>query len=255
MTLIELKLDANLKIVDFRSDKRNIKHDFLADPNALKFPWFKETTTTTTTSSQPKPTTTMTDENNETAKSSDQTAVTIKTSTDDNKTISPPVNKSKIRDINEIFEEKDDDKILYMEENEDEEDEEKNSTTASETAAENPILREIFENLEPSNEAVRLLMTTDLDRFLDEKKFIFLLVGSPQLKTNPTIVQSIAEFWKRYQKKHKFFVIYTEFNSDSTATETTQSNNNNKSSLLSVDLSNVDWFFISKMDVKVNMNF
>ena len=252
MTLIELKLDANLKIVDFRSDKRNIKHDFLADPNALKFPWFKETTTTI--SSQPKPTTTMTDENNAAVKSSDETAVTIKTSTDDNKTISPPVNKSKIRDINEIFEEKDDDKILYMEENEEEEDEEKNSTTASETAAENPILREIFENLEPSNEAVRLLMTTDLDRFLDEKKFIFLLVGSPQLKTNPTIVQSIAEFWKRYQKKHKFFVIYTEFNSDSTATETAQTNNNT-SSLLSVDLSNVDWFFISKMDVKVNIYF
>ncbi len=39
LTLVSLKLNSNLKIVEFQADKSNIKQAFLADENGKNFPW------------------------------------------------------------------------------------------------------------------------------------------------------------------------------------------------------------------------
>jgi len=44
LTLVSLKLDSSLKIIDFRTDKSNIKQAFLDDENGEKFPWTDEKT-------------------------------------------------------------------------------------------------------------------------------------------------------------------------------------------------------------------
>lgn len=202
MALIELKLEPNLKIVDFRSSKHNVKHDLLADPKGVNFPWLKPHQSTPTT------------------------------------TTALPVNKRQIESVSEIFEEDD-----LLPDDDDDDDNDKGQEKSFSTML-SPIVKEMLDNLEPTSERARLRsLAIDPDELLADKEFIFILFGSCELKSNGTIVQSIIEFWRKFHKKHRFFVIYIEFNP--------QHENDSRPSLLSVDLNNVDWFSISKTDVKV----
>ena len=70
LTLVTLKLDSNLKIIDFRADKSNIKQAFLSDENGANFPWKNETlkSTNETTISLKKPIIKSTELSSESAK-------------------------------------------------------------------------------------------------------------------------------------------------------------------------------------------
>lgn len=227
MTLIEFKLDTRkgqFKIVDFRCDKRNIKHDFLADPNGVSFPWFKAAASTTTPSSN-----IITSQNGLLFQQQEE---------------SMPVSKSKIRNIDEIFnqDETNTHQIVIVSDV----DQTVTSSTSAMTA-QKQILKEILDNLEPTkvrdNLRVRSSSASDT-AMLAQKDYIFVLFGSRELKTNSAIVQSIVEFWRRFHKKHRFFVVYLEFNNSNSKIDP-------KSTQLSVNLSSVEWFTISKIDVKV----
>lgn len=251
MTLVELKLDtsSHLKIVDFRCDKRNIKHDFLADPTGIRFPWFKATSPTPPISSDHK--------NN------------------NNNSSTIPISKSDIKSIDEIFDKDDDETTANDEEEEsmprettDRDNDELNNLDVDSTNAD-LILNEILENLEPTCERIaRMRSASATEAMLAEKDYMFVLFGSRELKANPTIVQSIVEFWRRFHKKHGFFVVYLEFNTPAVTVEaattndteaafqqqeTKSSSSSSSKTSLSIDLSNVDWFTISRTDVKVRI--
>jgi hypothetical protein len=117
----------------------------------------------------------------------------------------------------------------------------------------NPVLLELFDNMESTsrrrhNNDADLLSLGEIEAILSENHFVFLLFGSNEFKSNSTIVQSIIEFWKQFHKKHKFIVVYLEFNSRD---DRSSSGGENKKPLSTIDLSSVDWFTVSKKDIKV----
>ena len=151
LTLVTLKLDSNLKIIDFRADKSNIKQAFLSDENGANFPW-----------------------KNETLKSTNETTISLK----------KPIIKST----------------------------ELSSESAKKTNAEcfddydREFLNEIISNLSSINEKNEQTVVNS-----NAFEFLFILFGSSQSEVNSIVIQNLAEFWQKFHLKHKFIVVYLNY--------------------------------------------
>ena len=166
MTLVSLKLDSSLKILDFRIDKSNIKQAFLDDENGDNFPWtndvVKSTNEITITSSTKKSIIKATESNSESDKKTSQ-----------NFSNESGLNAEQINDI-------------YFE-----------------------FLEEILENLSPINvEETQMTVNTY------SHDFLFILFGSDESEINSIVIENLNEFWRKFHVKHKFIVVYLNFDSE-----------------------------------------
>lgn len=118
LTIAIFKLNKKLKIVDFNSDRTNIKHHILSDETGLKFPW-----------------------------------------------LSP--SSSNFFQVEEMT-----------------------------------VYEEFLKCLEPNENAVNIK---------NENNFLYVLLGSNEITANRHIIASVAEFWRQFHEKHKFSVVYLDF--------------------------------------------
>ena len=158
MTLVSLKLDTQLKIIEFRTDKTNVKQAFLSDEKGEHFPWtFNEIISQNETCSK-------------------KACIKSDESKDE---------KSELAE-NESYEN-------YHYE----------------------FLEEILENLHPidNNFDHEEGQTINLNSNLYD--YLFILFGSSESEINSIVVENLSKFWEKFHSKHKFIVVYINFDETS----------------------------------------
>lgn len=223
MTLVELKLDKrNLKIIDFKTEKRNIKHEFLVDESAKNFPWFNnitqsDTITDTSVNENDSDISSINNGLNKCAKKKD---TMVDQKHDDSSRSDPMLYPLGQQVLNELFANLIDINTI------------KKTTSNEHNTSENNAIKQTA-NVINSRQVI-------VETILKDNNFLFILVGSNDFSENALVVQSMLDFSKQFSNKHKFLNVYLEINKK------------NDHFLVDVDFSGVNWFTVLKKEIKVN---